>query len=75
MAEEKPRVFTRIRESDSEKITRLAYTPAEVVKLQFDGWAEVTGAEATRTVAAAERGAADAEKPAAADAVKPDSKK
>lgn len=65
-AEEKPRVFTRVRERDGKEITRLAHSAAEVVKFQFDGWSEVTGAEATRTVAAAEKEAAAAAKESAA---------
>ncbi len=68
---EKPRVFTRIRERDGNKLTRVAHSEADVVKFQFDGWSEVTGAEATKVVAAADREA----KAAAADAAKADTAK
>lgn len=62
MAENKPRVFTRNRERDGKPMTRLAHTPADVVALQFAGWTEVQGAEATRAVAAAEKTAVEAAK-------------
>ncbi len=75
MAEDKPRVFTRTRDGKTNK--QIAYTPADVVKFRFDGWTEITGAEATKTLTtaerdqkAAEKAAADAEKAAAADAAK-----
>jgi hypothetical protein len=69
--EQKPRVFTRVRENDGKPVTRIAYTPADVIKHQFEGWSEVTGAEANKVVTAAER----AEKAAAADAEKTAGKK
>lgn len=68
MADEQ-RVFSRVRESDGEPMQRIAYTAADVVKFQFEGWAEVTGAEANKVVAAAERDAKAAEK-AATDTAK-----
>ena len=69
---EKPRVFTRIRERDGKELQRLAHSPAEVVKFTFDGWRELTGAEANKVIAAADRDAKAAEK-AAADAAKTES--
>lgn len=68
MAENKPRVFTRTRERDGKPMTRLAHTAADAVALEFAGWTEVDGTEATRTVAAVEREA----KTAAAEAAKTD---
>jgi hypothetical protein len=62
---DKPRVFTRTRERDGKKLTQIAHDAASVVKFQFDGWAEVTGAEASKAVGAADRDAAAAEKAAA----------
>lgn len=66
---EKPRVFTRVRERDGKTLQRLAHSPAEVVKFQFDGWTELTGTDATKVVAAADREAKAAEK-AATDTAK-----
>ncbi len=59
---EKPRVFTCIRERDGKELTRVAHSEADVVKFQFDGWAEVSGAAATKAVAAEQKAAADAAK-------------
>jgi hypothetical protein len=68
---EKPRVFTRTRERDGKTLQRLAHSPAEVVKFTFDGWQEITGADAAKAIAAADRETKAAEK-AAADTAKPD---
>ena len=70
---DKPRVFTRTRERDGKQLTQLAHDAAAVVKFQFDGWTEVTGAGATKAVAAAEKEAAAAAK--AADAAAAPAKK
>lgn len=72
---QKQRVFTRVRERDGKTITRIAHNPADIVKFQFDGWTETTGAEATKAIAAADREAKAAEKAAAADTAKSDTKK
>jgi hypothetical protein len=39
MTDMKPITFTRKDEGGNDR-TRLAYTPADVVKLRFDGWTE-----------------------------------
>lgn len=67
---DKPRVFTRVRERDGKQLKQIAHTAADVVKFQFDGWSEVTGAEAAKTVAAADKAAADAAKAADTAAAK-----
>lgn len=69
--EQKPRVFTRTRERDGRQLTQLAHDAAAVVKFQFDGWTEVTGSDAAKTVAAAEKEAAAAAKAADAAAAAP----
>lgn len=51
-----PITFTRKGEDGKDK-TRLAYTPAEVVKLRFDGWTEQAekGARASSTKTSADK--------------------
>lgn len=70
MADNTPRVFTT--EINGKRVDRIAYTPRDVIKFQFDGWTEVDQAAAKKAVSAVERdvkagerAAADAEKAAA----------
>jgi hypothetical protein len=64
MADNTPRVFTR--EINGKKVDRIATRPSEVIKFEFDGWTEVTPAQAKKATAAVERDVAAAEKAQAA---------
>ncbi len=53
-----PITFTRTDDQGKPR-TRIAYTPAEAVKLRFDGWTEGGPAPKSSTAAAADKPAAD----------------
>lgn len=48
MTDMKPITFTRKDDAGKDR-TRIAYTPAEAVKLRFDGWIEQTSGAANST--------------------------
>lgn len=48
MTEMKPITFTR-KDGEGNDRTRLAYTPAEAVKLRFDGWTEQAAGGSTNS--------------------------
>lgn len=59
-----PKVFTNI--INGKHVQRIAYRPSDAIKFQYDGWSELSDADAKKAVAAAERDVQAAEQATAA---------